>query len=192
MLASLAVTAQNKLPERYGMSANDSLPKGLSVDSLAPEFRAISIEGDTLNSKDLLKKGPVVLLFYRGQWCGVCIRYLSNLTDSMEHLTKAGATVVAVGPELIDKANKTKEKTAAGFHIVSDTSQKIMRDYDVLFTVTEGYSKMILAGKQVSIAKSNGHDKPQIPVPATYVIGTDGIIKLVHFDYNFRYRATVK
>jgi hypothetical protein len=44
------------------------LPKGLAVNSKAPDFTAISHTGEKINLQETLKKGAVVLVFYRGQW----------------------------------------------------------------------------------------------------------------------------
>jgi len=47
-------------------------PGGLKVGDAAPVFTAKDQNGKTISLKEALKKGPVVMLFYRGQWCPFC------------------------------------------------------------------------------------------------------------------------
>ena len=57
--------------------------KGLSVDDKAPNFSAIDQNGKKFNLKSQLKKGAVVMVFYRGQWCPYCNKQLKQLEDSL-------------------------------------------------------------------------------------------------------------
>ena len=71
-------------------------PEGLFIGSKAPDFKAKDQDGNEVRLKDLLKKGKVVLVFYRGYWCPYCNRELSRLQDSLAQIQEKGATVVAV------------------------------------------------------------------------------------------------
>ena len=51
--------------------------QGLQVGQHAPDFYQKDAEGKDFSLSDALKKGPVVLIFYRGQWCPVCNKHLS-------------------------------------------------------------------------------------------------------------------
>ncbi len=44
------------------------LERVLKVGDRAPEFALPNTEGETVRSTDLLRKGPLVLAFYRGVW----------------------------------------------------------------------------------------------------------------------------
>ena len=50
-------------------------PEGLFIASKAPDFKAKDQKGEEVRLKDLLKKGKVVLVFYRGYWCPFCTPY---------------------------------------------------------------------------------------------------------------------
>ena len=43
-------------------------PEGLFINSKAPDFKAKDQNGNEIVLRDIRKKGPVVLLFYRGYW----------------------------------------------------------------------------------------------------------------------------
>jgi peroxiredoxin len=87
--------------------------------------------------KDLLKKGKVVLVFYRGYWCPFCNKELTRLNDSLQFITEKGATVVAVTPEKPENIDSTVNRTKATFSILYDEGMKIMKAYDVAFEVQE-------------------------------------------------------
>lgn len=188
-LMSMATFAQ-KSPADYGMDTTQTLPVGLEVGSKAPKFKTTDIDGNAVVMKDLLKQGPVVIIFYRGEWCPVCNRYLAELNNSLPEIKKKGATVLVISPEMDTHVQKTKENTSSDFVFVSDKDSKICESYDVLFTVTEAYQKKINNKFDKDIAEYNGQDVAKLPVPATYVVDQEGKIVYKQFEYNYRNRAS--
>ena len=176
----------------FGIDMDGNIPKGLNVGDKAPSFTLKNVEGVKVSSEKILAKQELVVIFYRGEWCPVCTRYLSNLSDSLKYITAAGARVVAIGPETLENTAKTKENSNAGFTILSDANQQTAIDYEVLFDVSKSYNRKIKTFMRTDIAKNNGSDKAQLPVPATFIIGKDGVIKFKQFDYNYKNRASIK
>ncbi len=194
ILLPMVGLSQNGVEKMYkrGVDTSRYIPVGIKVGEKAPQIVGISVDGKKINSTEILKTKPIVLIFYRGQWCPVCNRYLSNLNDSLQFITDKNAEILVVGPEPFDKAQKVIEKTNASFTLMPDTTLKTLKDYDVLFTVTQRYQNKINTLLLTDIAKNNGKENAELPVPATYIIGKDGVIKWRHFDYNYNVRATVK
>ena len=58
-------------------------PEGLFINSKASDFKAKDQSGVEINLKELRKKGPVVVIFYRGNWCPYCNKELTSLQDSL-------------------------------------------------------------------------------------------------------------
>ncbi len=166
-------------------------PEGLKVGDMAPDINAINQVGTKVELKQLLMKGDVVLVFYRGQWCPFCNRQLSKINDSLSFIIAKGATVVTITPETAENIKKTIEKTKASYSIVEDKGMVIMKSYKVNFAVDE---KTIEKYKTYGIDfdKANGSNGANLPVPATYIIGKDGKIKYVFFNPDYRQRASVK
>jgi peroxiredoxin len=167
--------------------AQDTLP----LFSKAPLFEAIAADGHKVSLRELLKKGPVVISFYRGQWCPYCNRHMSNLQDSLPIITAAGATLVAITPEKNTEIEKTIHKTGASFSIVYDEGHKIMDAYQVTFKV-DGFKNLLHFAEGVNINKASGNSDNVLPVPATYIIATDGRIVGRHFDTDYTIRMPVK
>ena len=166
-------------------------PEGLKVGEKAPLFSAKNQNGSKIDLKKLLKKGDVVLLFYRGQWCPYCNQQLKKVNDSLQYLSAKGATVLAITPENTENIQKTIEKTNANFSIIEDLNLAIMKQYKVNFAVDES---TIVKYKNYGIDfnKVNGSNAANLPVPATYIIGKNGKIKYAFFDVNYTKRASIK
>lgn len=176
--------------EKYGIQ--DTVPpSGIQVGELAPDFKAVSQKGGAVQLSTELKEGPVVLIFYRGAWCPFCVKYLLNVSDSLDYIENKGASVFAVTPQLIEGIKIASEKTDGKIAILHDKNGNIMNAYDGSFEVTEKYQKRV-NNKKLNLAESNGQSIAKLPVPATYVIGSDGLILYRQFDYNYKKRATVR
>lgn len=172
------------------LNAQDG-PKGLNVNDKAPEFSAKNQDGKAISLKEKLKTGPVVLVFYRGQWCPYCNRELKNLQDSLSLITAKGATLIAVTPEKPENINKTIEKTKAAYPVLFDEGLKIMKSYDVAFAVD---AKTIekYKGYGIDFNEANGNNGANLPVPAVYIINKKGEIIYKYFDADYRKRPSVK
>ena len=165
-------------------------PEGLKVGDIAPDFLAKDQDGKTINLKQALQRGPVVMLFYRGQWCPYCNKQMNRFSDSLSMLTAKGASVLAITPETAENVKKTIEKTKSAFPIIEDQGLAIMKMYKVNFAVDE---KTIAKykGYGIDFDNANGSNGANLPVPATYIIGTNGIVKYVFFNTDYRKRASV-
>ncbi|MDE3145005.1 MAG: AhpC/TSA family protein, partial [Bacteroidota bacterium] len=165
--------------------------KGLQVNDKAPLFSAIDQNGKNILLKDELKKGTVVIVFYRGQWCPYCNRQLKKLEDSLSFIKSKGATLLAITPEKPENILKTIEKTKASYSVLFDDGLKIMKQYDVAFTVDdntlEKYKKW-----GIDLKVANGTNGNVLPVPAVYIINKQGIIIYKHFDPDYKQRASVQ
>lgn len=190
---TVSVSAQKPDYARFGIETKDNqIPVGLKVGDKAPDFSGYDQTGKAVDSKKLLEKGPMVLFFYRGKWCPVCSKYLNNYQDSLNIITDQGFNVVAITPESIENVEQTVKFHKLSFTVIYDCQEKIMEDFDVMFSVTKSYQDIILSKLSTDIAKNNGHDPAHLPVPATYIINRQGIITAVQFDPNYNNRATVK
>jgi peroxiredoxin len=166
-------------------------PEGLKLGDTAPDINAIDQDGKKVLLNELLKKGDVVVIFYRGQWCPFCSKQLSKVNDSLSFVNAKGASVIAVTPETADNIKKTIEKTEASYSIIGDKNMDIMKSYKVNFGVDE---KTVEKYKTYGIDfdKANGTNGANLPVPATYIIGKEGKIKYVFFNPDYSQRPSVK
>lgn len=174
-----------------GIDVEHNIPIGLPVGATAPVFKQKDQNGEELFLPKLCKEGPVVLMFYRGQWCPVCDKYLSGVQDSMAMINKTGATVLIITPETQANIAKTIDHTSIDAHIISDNSSLLMKAYKVDFQVTEEYQNKIREKLSTDIAQNNGAKLAQLPVPATYIINDQGKVVWRQFDVDYHNRASV-
>ncbi len=166
-------------------------PAGLKVNDKAPEFSAKDQNGKVITLQDELKNGKVVLIFYRGQWCPYCNKQLKGIEDSLSLITSKGATVFAITPEVPGNIAKTIEKTNATYSIISDDNLKIMKAYDVAYSVDPAVVEKY-KGYGIDFSQANGSNGANLPVPAVYIIDTNGNIIYRYFDTDYRNRASIK
>ncbi len=166
-------------------------PEGLFISSRAPDFKAKDQNGNDVRLKDLLKKGKVVLVFYRGEWCPYCNKQLSRLQDSLQLIIDKGATLVAVSPEKSENVGRTVEKTKATYPVLHDEGLKIMKAYDVEYEMQENMvTRYRNAG--IDIEKINGDNGKYLPVPAVFIIDKESTVTYRFFDTDYKKRPSVK
>ena len=166
-------------------------PEGLFINSKAPDFRAKDQTGVEIHLKDILKKGKVVLVFYRGQWCPYCNRELKRLEDSLQLIIAKGATLIAVTPEKPENITKTIEKTSAIYSILFDDGLKIMNAYNVAFEVPEN-TLTRYRNTGIDIEKNNGTNGKYLPVPAVFIINKESTITYRFFEPDYKKRPAVQ
>ena len=165
-------------------------PEGLFLNSKAPDFKGTDQDGKSVRLKDLLKKGKVVLVFYRGNWCPYCSRYLALLNDSLQAINGQGATVVAITPETPENIAKTVEKSKVTFPVLSDEGLKIMKAYDVEFEVPAN-TVARYKNSGIDVAENNGTNGNFLPIPATYVIDKEANVIYRFFNQDYKKRPSI-
>ncbi len=160
----------------------------LKVGDEVLDFELPNAVGNTVSLGELLKKGPVVISFYRGVWCPYCSLELQAYQDLLSEFEALGATLVAISPQTPDNSLSTSEKNQLKYEVLSDVGNKVANQFGLVFTLNpklhELYDKWGL-----TIPKFNGDDSWKIPIPATYVINTDGKVSYAFTDIDYTKRA---
>ena len=144
--------------------------------------------GNPLRLSELLREGPVVLSFYRGGWCPYCNLELRALQQVLPEIEKAGATLVAISPETPDNSLSTTKKNELRFQVLSDQVNAMARKFGLVFTLPDAF-RPLYEKFDIDIPKYNGDDSYEIPVPATYVIDQDRIIRFSFITTDYTQRA---
>ena len=150
--------------------AEESLGKG---DKL-PNFSLPNAVGEEVTLESLLSKGAVVISFYRGGWCPYCNMELRALQQALPEI-EARATLVAISPETPDSSLSTKEKNELSFEVLSDRENKFAKQLGLVFTLPESL-RPIYNNFGIDIPAHNGDTSFELPLPATYVVSTDGTV----------------
>ncbi len=159
----------------------------LQVGSKAPDFTLKNAIGNKVSLYDELENGPVILMWYRGGWCPYCNLTLRAMEDMLPQYRAGGAQLLALTPESPDKSMSTIEKHELSFEVLTDNDNAVAKTYGVVFQLTDEVKDYYENG--FGLSAYNGNDKGELPLAATYVIGTDGIITYAFLDADYRYRA---
>lgn len=159
----------------------------LKVGAKAPEFTLPDAKGESVALATLLAKGPVVVTWYRGAWCPYCNIQLREYQKAMPELTALGANLVAISPQTPDNSLTTQQKNELSFNVLSDKSNAVARQYGIAYTLPPEIAASF-KGK-LDLVKFNGDESNELPLSATYVIGTDGVIRYAFVDADYRNRA---
>lgn len=165
---------------------------GLSVGALAEDFSAIGHDGNEFNLYNALADGPIVVLFYRGNWCPVCNRHLSDLEENLEMIYQKGARVVAVSPEKPELMAKTIKKTNASFTLLYDEAYRISEAFDVAYFPDKPVPKKFNPLSAAGLARAQLEESERLPIPATFIIDSSRKIIWRHFDPDYKNRASAK
>lgn len=165
---------------------------GLKVGEKAPAIVTQDVEQKGVDTVALAKKGPVVLVFYRGGWCPICNRQLQKLEkDVAPKLGKYDATMIAISVDRRGEGQKTNLKFNQRFRVVSDPDLKILTPYNVVYDVPPSMVKKYV-DYGIDLEKASGKKHHKIAVPAVFVIDGKGVIRYAFADENYKVRAQNK
>ncbi|MCH4893672.1 redoxin domain-containing protein [Sphingomonas sp. SFZ2018-12] len=153
----------------------------------APDFTLAAPDGTAVSSAALLARGPLVLSFYRGVWCPYCNMELQALQDALPAFQAAGAGLVAISPQTRVNSRKSVRENALDFPILSDPHNDVAAAFGLRFALPD-YLVDLYKSLGNQLPAFNGDDSWTLPMPARFVIGSDGIITYaeVNPDYTRR------
>lgn len=183
-------SAENQaiIQDAFGtINAADFGSNALAPGEQANNFQLANAKGGETALADLLKSGPVVISFYRGGWCPYCNLEFKALNDSLSTIKSLGANLVGISPELPDNSISTAEKHALEFDVLSDVGNIVARDYGIVMDVPASMRPLYLQWG-LDVPSANGDDTWELPIPATYVIDSDGTVVFAYVNKNYTER----
>jgi peroxiredoxin len=171
---------------------SDLLHDALKEGDVAPDFVLPDQDGNLISSVDLRAKGPIVVIFFRGQWCSYCNATLRMIRKYTAHFKARGATVVAISPQTIDQSKVTRNNAGLTFPVLSDQGSEYSQLLNIAYVLDDNVKTILegAAGKKFSEMNGpNDYDATVLPVPATYVIQTNGQVTYSFLDTDFTKRA---
>lgn len=158
--------------------------RAVKENDIAPHFVLPDAEGKKVSLADLLLDGPVIVTFYRGEWCPYCNITLRALQKYLPKFQAKGAKLVAISPQLPDYTAKMVKKNGLEFDVLSDVGCQVGLEYGVDFVLDKDL-RPLYDNFGINISRINGDGSFKLPVPATYVVDTDGTVlySFVNTDY---------
>lgn len=167
--------------------ASGAAGRALKAGDQAPVFTLNDPDGEPVASPDLLAKGPLVLSFYRGVWCPYCNMELQALQQTLPAFEALGASLVAISPQTPVNSRKSVRQNGLSFPILSDAGNAVAAAFGLRFELPEELVALYKALKN-DLPTFNDDPSWTLPMPARYVIATDGVILYaeVNPDYTRR------
>ena len=161
--------------------------KGLNIGDKAPDFTLDDATGKPVTLSKELTKGPVIIVFYRGEWCPYCNLQLKAYERIMNEIKTAGAQLIAISPQTPDHSLSMQEKHELSFSVLSDTNNKTAENYNLKYKLPD-FQQAIQKRSGIELNQYNGDPTFELPVTATYIIDKSGIVIAGASDVNHRTR----
>jgi len=155
-----------------------------------PDFMMPDQMGRLHSLGGLIETGPLVIAFHRGHWCPYCRINARALAEIHEEVRGLGAELVAVTPETERFNAELSSQGGAKFPILTDIDNSYALMLNLAFLVgNEKKRAMIEAGWDFS--PFQGNKNWTLPVPATFIVGCDGLVKARFIDPDYRKRMDI-
>lgn len=163
---------------------NAGIAPGIAVGEPAPEFGLTDSSGRLIRLSDQLSKGPVIVSFFRGAWCPICNLQLAAFHRALPEIRQLGATILAVHPD----SGELLADPPEGFFILSDAEQAVIKSYKLQYTVPQNLQRIYPGLFGIDVSTQNVDGSWSLPVPGTFIVGQDGIVRLQHVRADFTQR----
>ena len=160
---------------------------GLAVGERIPSFTLPDPFGNPVSSDALVELGPLVISFYRGDWCPYCNLELRALEVVSPSIAKLGGSIVAISGQRPDAAAGLTDKHELSFPVLSDLDQVVIRAFKLRYDVPAELRAMFEA-RGSDMSQRNADGSWTLPISATYVTDRTGKIVLGHCDADWRVR----
>ena len=171
------------------ISAEEAAENALNTGAKMPAFSLKDANGKIVASRDLLKRGNLVVVFYRGSWCPFCNLYLRNLQKNMPQIKAAGGNLVAVSVENPDNSLKVSKKNELDFTVLSDPNLTTARKFGIVYQMPKETDELYKSKYSLDIAKHNEMERAELPLSATYVVNRKGEIVYAYLEPDYKKRA---
>lgn len=162
----------------------------LQVGDLAPDFTLRGTDGQPVSLYNILEHNPVVLSFFRGNWCPFCMAELTHFQEAINNNIVDKATVIAISPQTVRLNLEAAEKNGLEFKILSDQGNKVANQYGLVFTLQENIRE-IYKNIGADLALFNDDDSYTLPIPATYLINKNRKIEFASVNANYMERVDI-
>ncbi len=162
--------------------------RGLQIGDKAPDFTLPNTSKGYVSLYEELAKGPVALVFFRGEWCPYCTFELRALQEINNSVKELGAQIISIHPQDLSVSSNVSSKYELDYEVLSDADQNVISDYKIKYTIGSAVKKLFLDTFSLDLEKANANGMWNLPVPASFIIDRDGIIKARHFSHDYTYR----
>jgi len=162
------------------------LENSVKIGDKAPLFDYINFRGKRTYSKNLLRKGPLVISFFRGTWCPFCNLELLHLKGINQKVQYLGGKIISISSQMDEANDKLKEKNKLPFEVVSDTKGIIAKKFQVLYKIPTKYKRAL---SMLDINLNDYQKINELPISATIIISKEKRVVYTYINIDYTERA---
>ena len=102
------------------------------VGDVAPDFKMPSTDKDEFRLYDELKKGPILLNFYVGDFGINCTTYMMRMIELSDTFEKMGIRVFPINPDSLESHKAFKERLNSPYEYIFDRKQEVSKVYGAI------------------------------------------------------------
>ena len=179
--------AVDRLVERlrqYGVG--ESAPR---IGEPMPPFVLPDEIGRMVSLEELLNRVPVAVTFHRGHWCPYCRINIDALVQAHRQLPAGEGQIIAIMPDRQRFIADLKSRSTMPFPILTDMDNGYALSLNLTIWVGADIQKMMEG--YLDLPAFQGNNSWMLPIPATFVVGRDGLIRARFIDPDYRNRMMI-
>ncbi len=186
-LAATAAFAGGDDGKPIPTSATDVTP--LPVGAQIPSILLQTVGGEPVDLGAAVRENPSVLIFYRGGWCPYCNLQLGQLQAVEAELQALGYRILAISPDRPEKLRGSVAEHGLTYTLLSDHAMTAARAFGIAFQVDDATLEKY-KGYDIDLEEASGETHHLLPVPAVFIVGTDGLIRFSYANPDYKVRLS--
>jgi len=154
-----------------------------------PPFMLPDEAGRLVSLQSLIGRGPAIVMFYRGHWCPYCRLNVHAVIEAQDQIEALGGQIVAIMPETQKYAGQFKSESGAPFPVLTDLDNGYALSLNLAIWLGTEIQQLL---SYLDLSDFHGNAGWVLPIPATFVVGRDGLVKARFVDPDFRKRMEIE
>lgn len=163
----------------------------LKVGDKMPEFFLPNTMGQMISSVEILKKGKMILAFYRGNWCPYCNLELRSLQENLSRIKSENTFLAAISPQTLQHSKTTVENNDLDFDVLTDAHNTFAKKLGIVFQLQD-FLLPYYQNLGIDLTEFNGNGENMLPIPAVFVVDGNGYIIFRFLDVNYMNRLDIE
>ena len=158
------------------------------IGEAMPPFHLPDERGRIVSLDQLLANGPLAIMFHRGHWCSYCRVNINSLARARAEIGRE--RIVLIMPERQQFLSDLKAAGQVPFPILTDLDNAYALSLNLAFWL-DAEMQAMMRGRHHDLPSFQGNNSWMLPVPATFVVDRDGLVKARFIDPDFRKRMAI-
>lgn len=180
-----AVTKKRNI-QRVANAAEDICP--ILVGAELPEITLETVDKQPFNLNEAIFQKSTILIVYRGSWSPYCTIYLAQIESIQHDLVGLGYQIIAFSADRPEKLKEFKSKGIRRYTLLSDHKMNAAKALGLAFRVPDDVVKMYKQQFQIDLEEASGEPHHILPVPAVFIINTNGVVLFEYINPNYKER----